>query len=179
MSKICYSPEGNPEMWDKCPEGYTTEESWVAMREAEEKAAHDAAEAERLDPANLRASVLRNIDDLFSMAVSAITQSYPEEEATFAFSRQAEDVALYRRTNIVTPFLSTLAKTRMIPVEELIRKIEHRKEVHDGAMALAVGLRYYYRDAIVGLEEPTAQQLLDLDVSYKEVYEYLNNVEDH
>ena len=174
MSKVCYSPEGNPEMWDTCPDGYITEESWLAAKAAEEKAAHDAAEAERLKPENLIMERRTEVDAKYEAVMKHLIAEYPDAEAVFTFNKQAEDAAYFRETGTATPFLRTIADTRMISVEELVNKIERRKEVYEAASAVALGLRYYYKDALDSFVDPTTQQLLDLDISYAEVYSHID-----
>lgn len=166
MSKICYSPEGNPEMWDTCPEDYTSEKDWNAAIAAKEKEANDAAERERLMPENLRVAKLKEIDDKFTAAMSGILHEYTDAEASL-FPTQAKDVEHYRATGNVTPFLRTLADARMITVDELVDKIEKRVAQYNTVTANLLGLRYYYKDAIDALgDKATTVQLLDLDIKY-------------
>lgn len=167
MSKVCYSPEGNPEMWDTCPDGYITEESWLATKAAEEKAAHDAAEAERLKPENLLIERRLEVDDKYEAVMKDLIAEYPEAESTLLFEKQSRDVEEYKKTGNVSDFLMTLANTRMISVDTLVGKIEKRKQRYDKLAATFLGIRYYYKDALDSLgEDATTQQLLDLDISY-------------
>lgn len=165
-------------MWDTCPDGYITEESWLVAKAAEEKAAHDAAEAERLKPENLLAERRLEVDAKYEAVMKDLIAEYPDAEAVFTFNKQAEDAAYFRKTHIATPFLRTIADTRMLSVEELVNKIERRKEAYEAAAAVALGLRYYYKDALDSFVDPTAQQLLDLDISYAEVYSHIGNTDE-
>ena len=55
-----YSPEGNPEIWDACPEDYSTPEAWAA--------AHPAPEPEPPTLEEARAVALARLDAAFSAA---------------------------------------------------------------------------------------------------------------
>ena len=55
-----YSPEGNPEICDACPEGYSTPEAWAA--------AHPAPEPEPPTLEEARAVALARLDAAFSAA---------------------------------------------------------------------------------------------------------------
>lgn len=57
-----YSPEGNPEIWDTCPEGYSTPEAWAA--------AHPAPEPEPPSLEDARAATLARLDAAFRLAES-------------------------------------------------------------------------------------------------------------
>ena len=52
-NNVFYSPEGNPEVWDKKPEGYFTEEEW--------KAAHPDPAPEPPSPEELKAQRITEI----------------------------------------------------------------------------------------------------------------------
>lgn len=55
-----YSPEGNPEIWDSCPEGYSTPEAWTA--------AHPAPAPEPPTLEEARAVALARLDAAFAAA---------------------------------------------------------------------------------------------------------------
>lgn len=57
-----YSPEGNPEIWDACPEGYSTPEAWAA--------AHPASAPEPPTLEEARAAALARLDAAFRLAES-------------------------------------------------------------------------------------------------------------
>ena len=167
MSNVCYSPEGNPEIWEVCPEDYTSEKEWNLQLQAKEKEAHDAAERERLKPESLLVEKRKEIDEKYNWAMSQLISEYPEMEATLLFEKQAADVAEYKRSGNVSTFLSTLAETRMISVDDLVYKIEKRKEAYDKTAATLLGIRHYYKDNLDSLGDSiTTEQLLDLDISY-------------
>ena len=168
MSSICYSPDGNPEMWEVCPEDYTSEKEWNLQVQAKEKEAHDAAERERLKPENPLIEKRKEIDEKYTAAMSHLIAEYPDMEVKLMFDKQANDVAEYRSTGDVSELLSTLAATRMISVDELVAKIEKRKEAYDKVAATLLGIRYYYKDTLDSLGDSiTTEQLLDLDISYR------------
>lgn len=167
MSKVCYSPEGNPEMWDKCPEGYTSEKDWNMAVAAKEKEANDAAERERLKPENLIIAKYAEVDEKYAIAVAYFLSMYPSAEVAL-FDQQASSVEHYRATGNVDTFLRTLADTRMISVDDLVDKIEKRRNIYNDVMGQLLGLRYYYKDALDAIKDTaTTTQLLDLDIKYQ------------
>ena len=165
MSKICYSTEGNPEMWGECPEGYISEEDWNVKKEAEEKAANDEAERIRLLPENIRASIKEKIEEGFDAAVSSYLKEYNSAEAALLFDKQVMEVANYHKFGYPSVFLENLAATRLLTVEELVGKIERAVASYDKVMSTLLGLRYYYNEALESLE--TTEQMLDLDITYR------------
>ncbi len=66
-----YSASGNPEVWDKQPEGYITVEEWESARAAEEAVAEAIRLAEYNKPENVRARKLAAIDAETSAAILA------------------------------------------------------------------------------------------------------------
>lgn len=84
---IYYSPDGNPEVWDKKPEGYYTEEEWAELHPAPEPP--EPTTDEKL--AELDAQYQRDKDVLMQAYLNAMLYGDTEQMVTLKADLTALD----------------------------------------------------------------------------------------
>lgn len=85
---IFFSPNGNPEVWNKKPDGYMTHEEW--------QAAHPAPEPESLSDEEMAAQVRGERDFLIAKTDFLVMPDYPIDadklEAMKAYRKALRDI---------------------------------------------------------------------------------------
>ena len=166
MSNTYYSPEGNPEIWDSCPEGYFTEAAW---QQKQEIAAREKAEEElaiKLLPENLYAAKNTEIDDKYTAAMVRLNAAYTKDEAS-TFYQQLTEANLYTADNTTyNAFLENAAKQRGITVEELVTKILERADVYAAKAGYLTGKKAAFKATLRAIGNADSAALQDFAVDY-------------
>lgn len=171
-NKVFYSPDGNPEMWIEGtqPDGYISEEVWIAKEEAKRQA-EEEAELKWQNTYEYRYNEkLDEINQAFNSAIRRVKDLYPElEEETF--TTQLDAVNTYLATQDTNSseysFLKTMADAREITVLELVEKIRKKAAAYRLKVAELVGIRHKYIDMLNTFDKTVNPQVIkDMEITY-------------
>lgn len=132
-----YSPNGNPEVWEKMPDGYVTEEDWFATHPEQEPTLEEVKAAKL-------AEINAGCDAILKQAVSG----YPETEQQTFYKQDAESAAYLENPETETPFLTILAAARGISLEDMVTKVRVKTDAFSRLSAFICGQRQAMEDAL-------------------------------
>lgn len=133
-------------VWDEA------QDAWVDPRSQEQKAA---------DLELIQAQKLWEINKSFETACKALTETYPETEKITWTMQQAEVFAWHANPQAETPFLSVVAETRGIDLNDLLEKTYQKVLQFQQYSAQLIGKRQRYEDAIYACTtEQEVQQIM-------------------
>lgn len=167
MSNTYYSPEGNPEIWDRKPKGYMSVAEWEVYSAAQQKIKDEEAEKERLLPQNLYVTRLREVEASYVKAMARLTRKYPDAE-TSTFYRQLQEAKDYLANSATAdaPFIINAAKQRNISPTALANSILEKADTYAAISGYLTGLRYKYAKIIQDIGPTSTEALLNVDIDY-------------
>lgn len=172
MNNIYISPEGNPEVWDKRPEGYFTEIEWEQKQLIQKQEAEELERQEAAKPSNLYPARLTEVEEAYTKAISKLTAKYPDTEAA-TFYRQLQEARDYLTDSDVAdvPFLTNAAKQRNMSILELAHKIVDNADTYAALSGYFVGIRHRLVSELNAIGATDTQKLLDVNIDFSIVDE--------
>lgn len=148
-----YSPNGNPEVWEKMPDGYVTEEDWFATHPEQEPTLEEVKAAKL-------AEINAGCDAILKQAVSG----YPETEQQTFYKQDAESAAYLENPETETPFLTILAAARGIDLATMVTKVRAKTDAFSRLSAFICGQRQAMEDKLENCK--TIEEIQDIKVEY-------------
>ena len=122
---IFYSPCGNPEVWNKKPEGYFTQEEWAVMHPTPEPDPPTLEELQRQFTDTVQQHLdsfarIRNYDNIMSAATYA-TSTVPKFKTEGQYAVEARDATWAKGYEILGAVLS--GQRPMPTIEEVLTEL--------------------------------------------------------
>ena len=167
MSNTYYSPEGNPEIWDRKPKGYMSVAEWEVYSTAQQKIKDEEAEKERLLPQNLYIARLQEVETSYTKAMAKLTRKYPDAE-TSTFYRQLQEAKDYIANSVTAdaPFIINAAKQRNVSPTSLANSILEQADTYAAISGYLTGLRHKFTKAIADIGPTSTEALLNVAIDY-------------
>ena len=170
MSNTYYSPQGNPEVWNKKPSGYYSVTDWEAKVAAEAAIQKEVEHREYFTYANVLKDKISEVNTKFTKAMDVLSNKYPKEEMDTFTAQETAARSFLSGSSEYIPYLTILASAREVPVPELVKKIVNNADEYHKQSAMFVGTRHKYLDLLASFPEDTDPTVInDVEVIYETV----------
>lgn len=107
---------------------------------------------------------LKEINDLCQKNIDILTADYPEAELLTFDKQESEARAWLKDKTLETPFLSALAVSRGLSLDELAKKVVEKADAFTLASGVLIGQRQKYEDELKKAE--TIQDVMKIVPEY-------------
>lgn len=171
MANIFYSPLGNPEMWETCPDGYFSEATWLQKEEVAKKEREDEEYKKSLLPQNLYPVKYKEIVAAYEKALAKLTNKYPEMEQTTFYRQLSEANNILNSVASDTPFIDNAAIQRGVSRQALAQSINDNADTYAAISGYLTGKKYKLLKDLGSIDTATTESLLNLNIDFSVVDE--------